>query len=275
LMLAKELELPADVLNGARLYGDDFSLEEVAEWYADEVEGYAGLIKDHGRQYSYSYHALNIRHGYRQLGNRRFARVLGLGSAYGDELRPIIDRMDSVTILDPSDEFPVSEIAGVPVSYAKPEVSGRIGFEDGSFDLVTCFGTLHHIPNVSFVIKEIGRILNRDGIALIREPISSMGDWRRPRPGLTKRERGIPIRIMNAALRDAGLKIRASTPCMQAGLAHVLRRCSGIEAFNSPFWVRVDEMICRITQMNSAYWRMSRLRKIAPSSVFIVAVKDI
>lgn len=30
-------------LSGAKLYGDDFTIDEIEEWFADEAEGYANL----------------------------------------------------------------------------------------------------------------------------------------------------------------------------------------------------------------------------------------
>src|SRR5690606_11406901 len=69
------------------------------------------------------------------------------------------------------------------------------------FDLVTCFGVLHHIPNVSHVMKEIHRTMRKDGLLLLREPIVSMGDWRQPRHALTKNERGLPESFLNEQLK--------------------------------------------------------------------------
>lgn len=40
--------------------------------------------------------------------------------------------------------------------------------------------------------------------ALIREPTISTGNWRRPRPGLTRRERGISKPILRAVVERAG-----------------------------------------------------------------------
>lgn len=73
---------------------------------------------------------------------------------------------------------------------------GKISFEDNSFDLITSFSVLHHVPNVSFVISELVRVLSKDGYLLIREPIHSMGDWSVKREGLTKNERGIHYKLL-------------------------------------------------------------------------------
>lgn len=40
-------------------------------------------------------------------------------------------------------------------------------FENDSFDLVYCFGVLHHTPNTDLAIKEIHRVLKNEGKAII------------------------------------------------------------------------------------------------------------
>jgi ubiquinone/menaquinone biosynthesis C-methylase UbiE len=107
--------------------------------------------------------------------------VLGFGSAYGDELIPNIQRAQAVTIVDPSGAFSSDTIHGVRASYVKPTPTGALPFSEEEFDLITCFGVLHHIPNVTTVVTELVRTLQPGGHILIREPIVSMGDWRKPR----------------------------------------------------------------------------------------------
>jgi ubiquinone/menaquinone biosynthesis C-methylase UbiE len=83
-----------------------------------------------------------------------------------------------------------ADLNGVPLTYVKPVASGTLPFPDGTFDLITFSGVLHHIPNVSYVVGELARVVTPDGYLLLREPIHSMGDWRGPRRGLTKKNAG-------------------------------------------------------------------------------------
>jgi 2-polyprenyl-3-methyl-5-hydroxy-6-metoxy-1,4-benzoquinol methylase len=46
----------------------------------------------------------------------------------------------------------------------------RIALDDGSVDRVICFDALHHTPNPTEVIKELGRVLKPDGMAGFSEP---------------------------------------------------------------------------------------------------------
>ena len=176
--------------SGIALYGDDFDIEQISEWYADEQEGYASLGAKSRVNYSYGYHNLNYQHGFKYIKNKLFNNAIGFGSAYGDEFKQIANNITgSITILDPSDAFSdVKEVYGIPCNYIKPNVNGDMPFKDDKFDLVTCLGVLHHIPNVSHVMREAYRCLSPGGYMLLREPIVSMGDWRQPRKGLTKRE---------------------------------------------------------------------------------------
>jgi ubiquinone/menaquinone biosynthesis C-methylase UbiE len=45
-----------------------------------------------------------------------------------------------------------------------------IPFDDGSFDLVTCFETIEHVDDAGAVLAEIARVLAADGIALVSSP---------------------------------------------------------------------------------------------------------
>ncbi len=114
--------------------------------------------------------------------------------------------IEQITILDPSEQFVVNEFKGKPIIYVKPTVEGKMEFPNNSFDVITSFGTLHHIPNVEFIIDEMARVLKPGGYLLIREPIISMGDWRNPRNGLTSRERGIPFELMKNYILKNKLK---------------------------------------------------------------------
>ena len=146
--------------SGQKLYGDDFSEEQIEEWFRDEEEGYANLGAKNKKTYKYVYHKLNNHHGYKYLRKKRIKNALGIGSAYGEELKPIATMIDYITILEPSDAFSgAHEIAGTPCRYVKPDSNGYMSFDRNSFDLITSFGVMHHVPNVTHVMKECYRCL--------------------------------------------------------------------------------------------------------------------
>jgi SAM-dependent methyltransferase len=252
---------------GRKLYGDDFTPRQIAQWHEDEREAYADLLADQAGPDEYWYHALNVRHGYSRIPGGPWARVLGLGSARGEEFLPVIGRVRDLTIVDPSDRFVGSMVGGVRPRYIKPTVEGVLPFADGTFDLLTCFGVLHHIPNVSFVLREMFRVLGPGGHALVREPVASMGDWRRPRHGMTRRERGIPPRLFREAIRGAGFSIEREAPCM---FRPALRVPWLARRANTPLGAAMDEWLSRLFAWNATYHATHWWQKIRPACRFFV-----
>lgn len=251
--------------SGEALYGDDLPPEEVAAWFEDEREAYASLGASDAGNYVYEYHALNLLHGFRHLPQGRIGTALGIGAAYGHEFRPILSRVDRLVLVEPSVAFRHEELDGVPLEYRPPSPTGDLPVEASSFDLVTCFGVLHHIANVSHVIAEIARVLRPGGHALVREPIVSMGDWRQPRRGLTPRERGIPLRLLRAMTAQAGFENAHEALCVMP----LVSRIAGTWA-NSRSLVLLDSLLGRATAWNHRYHATAPWHKVQPTNVFLV-----
>lgn len=259
-------------LSGQRLYGDNFSAEQIDAWFADEAEGYFDLTRTGDEGYAYGYHALNQKHGFSALPQRRFNHVLGIGAAYGDELRPVLASSDRITILEPASGFQHTAIDNVPVNYVQPVASGVMPFADGSFDLITCFGVLHHIPNVSQVVQELFRVARPGGFVLIREPVISMGDWRTPRKGLTKRERGIPLNLMREIIRTAGFDVVRERKCMFS-LTSRLRFLVRGAVYNNSAVVALDALLSRLPVWPDIYHARNAMQKLRPTAVYCVLRK--
>ena len=246
-------------LSGAKLYGDDFSIDEIRAWFADEAEGYATLGAKERREYRYAYHELNILHGFRHLPRRMFNEVLGIGSAYGDEFRPIADAIGNIIIVEPSNAFAdVHEVLGASCRYVKPVAEGDLPFDRDRFDLITSLGVMHHIPNVTHVMSECHRCLSSGGVMLLREPIVSMGDWTKPRQGLTKRERGIPLSVLRDIILRVGFKVMHESLCVFRPLP-VLAQKLGVAAFNSRVLTLADKLLSGAFSWNMKYHKDARL----------------
>jgi SAM-dependent methyltransferase len=263
----------SDYFLGRKLYGDDFPIEKLETWYEQEKEGYAGEVLSRSESYRYAYHALNEYYGFRRIEFKAGASALGLGSAYGSEFIPILPRLGHVTILDPSDEFAVRQkLENVPVSYRKPSVDGTLQFPDNAFDLITCFGVLHHIANVSKVLSECRRCLALEGVMLCREPIVTQGDWRKPRRGMTQNERGIPYQLFLEMVRNAGLSVERASLFDFPPFVRFMHTI-GLAVFASPVATRVDGLLARAFSFNTRYHRIGLLEKFGPASVFLVLRK--
>ena len=255
------------------LRGDDFSIDEIEQWFEDEKEGYANLGAKNKESYTYKYHKLNEITSYRYLPNKVYNKVLGIGSAYGDELLPIISKIKTITILDPSDSFNIiTEIKNVPCQYVKPKLNGDLPFEDNEFDLITVFGVFHHIPNISHVFKEANRVLSKGGVMCIREPIVSMGDWTKPRRGLTKNERGIPYKLFKDIALKSGFKIKEETLCDFPPLTKFFSKV-GITVFNNKVATYVDLFFSKLFSWNINYHPKTIKDKFRPASLSLVLEK--
>lgn len=255
---------------GEALYGDDFDADAIAAWFRDEENAYAELW--HQSSGVYGYHALNHWHGFRHLPPGPLGSVLAFGSAHGQEVEPLLDRLRAVTLLDSSDTFSGRPVPGVSVRREKARSTGELPFEADSFDLVTCFGVLHHIPNVSYVLTELHRVLRPGGWLLLREPSTSMGNWTRPRPGLTPRERGIPPQWMRVRLQRTGFQLLRATPCHFSPLLALSNR--GGPSYARPLTVRVDAWLSQLFAWNHRYVSEQPWQKVRPGSTFYVARKS-
>lgn len=227
------MPLDADIATyfaGEKLYGDDFTLEQLKKWCEEEAEGYSGLVAVARRRYSYAYHELNKIHGFRHEQLPRNCKALGIGSAYCEEFLPILSNLAHITALDPSEQFGIREFHDVPVSHVRPSIEGNMPFADDHFDIITCFGVLHHIANVSFVLRECYRVLKPGGVMFCREPIVTMGDWRKPRRGVTKNERGIPFDLFTEMVNRTGFDVSHETLFDFAPLGRLLS-IVGLRAF--------------------------------------------
>lgn len=254
------------------IYGDDFTMGEIEQWYIDEAEAYTDLYV-RNKEYTYGTHALNKYHIFRHIPKRNYHRVLGFGAAGGDEFLPILEQIQNLVIIEPSSLYDERKSVGeVPCMWVKPNVSGKLPFDNDAFDLVTCFSALHHIPNVSFVFGELVRVLRPGGYLLVREPVISMGDWRISRTGLTKRERGIPLPVFYKLFQNAQLEIVTQSRCIFPPI-HILFHKMSISPYNHRAIVYLDAVLSNLFAWNYRYHRTKWWHKISPRSACFVLKK--
>jgi SAM-dependent methyltransferase len=258
--------LSPDVLSGARLYGDDFAPAEIGAWFEAEQQGYHGLVGERPEARPYEYAALNDFHAFDFLRRQRFDTCVALGCAWGDDVAPLAPVVQRFVAIEPAREWWRDEIAGRPARYVAPAPSGAVDIPSHSADLAVSLGVLHHIPNVSAVVTEMARVLKSGGLFVLREPVNSMGDWRQPRTGLTAHERGIPRRWLRGTLEAAGFSVERDRPCMFGPLPRVWPM-----PYASKAGVLADAVLSTATQWNTHYWQDRIWKKLAPSSVFMVA----
>lgn len=262
-------------LRGDALYGDDFTPRQLQQWWSEEEEGYSGLLMDSDQPKRYDYHGINRVLFFDRWTLAKRLKVMGLGSAYGHELIPIIDRMEEAVIVDPSDIFANDHVlTGCPVTYVKSQIDGMIAQPDGVFDLVTCFGVLHHIANVSAVLGECYRVLKPGGVMFCRDPIVTQGDWQKPRPGLTKNERGIPVDIFRRSAKNVGFNIARSTLCDFSPYRRVMAQI-GLPSYDGKLTSQIDLVLSWLFSFNTSYHRPNFLQKFGPASLAMILTKPV
>lgn len=258
------------LMSGETIFGDDLTEEEIRRWYADEEHASFDIYGDVDTS---QYDALNREHGFSRLLAERFGVCVALGTADGKDVAPLAPRVERYVAIEPEEKWWKPTIGGRPARFLKPAITGRIPMADGEADLAVALGVLHHIPNVSFVISELGRVVRSGGELVLREPVVAMGDWRRPRKGLSRRERGLPPGPFLRAVEDAGFRIRRTTLYDCPATIRACRLLRVRHPFDRRAVVLADKWLSAALRWNMHYRATNVLQKIAPASMFIVAQK--
>lgn len=255
--------------NGEKIYGDDFTIDQIEEWFRDESEAYCEIVPEQHRD-TYDEYKLQTEVLLYRYINKNSLSLLSYGGGYGTEIIPIIDKVKEVTILEPGSKFVRDEIKGKKVKYIVPEPSGKMHFRNGEFDCITCLGVLHHIPNVTYIISEFSRVLKDDGIILIREPISSMNLFSGQRNGLTPHERGLPLNKFKQIICDNGLTIKKQTLYDFGPLWKIK---SLLKIKENKFYLCIDILLSKLFLWNYSYDSKNYFKKFRPNSVAFVLCK--
>lgn len=263
--------------SGKHLYGDDFDEESIKQWFAEEEHGYYNLGAEstevNNGKNIYGYDALNHFHAYRHLRGLTFPTALAVGCARGDDIAPLSRQIGRIIAVEPERRWWRDRIGSAPATFHAPCISGAMPADTGTVDLAVCLGALHHIPNVTAVLQEISRAMSPGAIFILREPVTTMGDWRRARQGLTKNERGIPLPWLEDTLDACGLRPLRRGFCMFPLTSRIARVAKLQHFYNSDAIVLTDYLTSKMSAWNYQYHRTSIWRKIAPSSVFYVLAK--
>ena len=271
------MEFLQEHLVGERLIGNDLSGADLQQWYDEEANGFYQIVTDaHATAGEVEFNpdtvAMNRFHG-SYLPKQRFDECLAIGCANGADLLALELDIGHVTAIEPSREWWSESRDGVSFSYRMPTLDGTIDLADNSVDLVVALGSLHHVATVEHVVSEMLRVLKPGGAFLVREPMTSMGDFRGPRVGLTRYERGIPFGLMRQFILNGGGRLVRTLPCSFQGVRLAVLPF-GILAHNHMPLVWLDYVASKLLMFNSRYWRPRLIDKLAPTSMVYVATKD-
>lgn len=255
--------------SGSKLYGDDFTHPQISKWYQDEEHASYDIYNGVDTT---QYDALNWYYAYRHL-HKFYDKCVALGIADGKDIEPFAKNIGEIFGIEPEERWWRNKIGNTKAKYLKPAVDGKIPLETNSCDLSICLGVLHHIPNVSYVVGELGRVLKKDAIAVFREPVTMMGDFRFSRPRMSPHERGIPPAIFKKILNDSGMQIVQFVLFDNPIVSRLSQKFGINRPYDSKLIVKIDRVASFLFSWNKHYHPKNLLCKIQPSSVFIIAVK--
>lgn len=279
-MIKQKTSLPqiidSKIKSGDHLAGNDFSIDDIKIWFNQEKEAYyvqdsgQNLVED--RWYEYARY-LNHKVGFDKLTfdeNDNFS-VLVIGPGPGKEIEKFSKKYKNAKLhfIESSENYKNELRIAFPNSVVlDANIDASINLKSNSINLIVAFSVLHHIPNITKCLGELYRVLKDDGIMFLREPCSSMGDWRGPRSA-TPNERGISKKWFLKEFDKLNLRVFTKpVPVLFDQLNKIIVK-SFFGKFMSNYMIYVlDRIISKIVSVNNHYWRDSFFKKIGPSAYF-------
>jgi SAM-dependent methyltransferase len=277
----KTTSLPFDISpsikNGRVLVGDDFTDEQLSIWYEQEKEAFYEKYAANSEVdpwYAYMKYVNEIL-GFSKINKSEdeHKSILFLGPGSGIEVERFASNNPdwSLNFIESSDNFKLQLRRKFPLSRIKDAtISGDIALRKNCQDVVCAFSVLHHIPNISKVVGEIFRVTKPGGLFMVREPCSSMSDWRYNRSA-TPNERGISCYLLTSIAQSTGFELVSKPiPVLFAPINKILKKTIGFSFIPFNLLYRIDRLISQIVSFNDYYWRDTWYKKIGPSSYFYV-----
>lgn len=259
-----------------KLRGNDYSKKDIEKWYQEEEEYHNQFKGGRSKEYWIIYETFNNKYAFDKFINfNPEVKVLSFGCAEGNDLEKNYKKYKfKLYGLEASEElikafrkkFPYAEIK-------KSNINGDIDYNDNTFDYAIVLGVLHHIPNVSFVLSELYRVLKKGGRIVIREPISSMRPKfkYRKNDNISPNERGIPINFIKNEIEKLGFNILAISKAYYAPLMEAIKICPFLQ--NCPVLIYYIDKLCCSLPFPIKYYRENIFSKCAPGSAYYIAEK--
>jgi hypothetical protein len=143
--------------------------------------------------------------------------------------------------------------------------------EDDKFDLITCFGVLHHIPNASFVFGKLVRTLKPRSFR-VTGANCFFGRLEETRRGLIKRERGIPLNILGNIVQSSGVETIRQSLCAFPLTPRIFRLLRP-DVYNSSIATKVDLVLSAAFAWNVNYHPRNTFQRLRPTSTFLILKK--
>lgn len=120
-----------------------------------------------GRDYEHAAEEMAIK---RFLKGKKFKNAADIGGGYGRLCVLLKNYSDKVTLAEPSKaqlDIAKQFLRDHKNIDSKLMQADDLKFKDGSLDLVTMIRVMHHLPDPKTELKEINRVLSKDGIFIL------------------------------------------------------------------------------------------------------------
>lgn len=225
-----------------------------ADKYNDPSHNYLKYWE--GRDYEHAAEEMAI---HRLLKGKHFKHAVDVGGGYGRLCLLLKNYADKVTLAEPSQQqLDLAE----EFLKAHPEVDRKLlqaddlKFKEGAVDLVTMVRVMHHLPRPEDELKEIARVLSRDGMAIIE-----VANYAHARNRLKHLLKGKPLPMKPIDIRSAANKKKDEIPFVNHNPKTVIRQFE-----DAGFTV---ERVLSVSNLRSP-----GLKKIVPQKVML-AVEDV
>lgn len=120
-----------------------------------------------GRDYEHAAEEMAIK---RLLRGKHFKAAADIGGGYGRLCVLLKKYSDKVTLVEPAKsqhEIAKKYLKDHPDIDQKIMQADELGFKDESLDLITMIRVMHHLPDPVSELKEVYRVLSKDGIFIL------------------------------------------------------------------------------------------------------------
>ena len=233
-----------------KLLGNDFNPDEIRKWYDEEAkyhDQFKGGRNDADEYWSI-YEEFNKKYALNEYVKfNEEVKILSFGCAEGSDTAKLYrEHKFRLYGLESSDQLINAFKKGFPDSeIVKANTDGKIDYPSDFFNYIFCFGVLHHIPNVSYVLKEFHRVLGKGGIAVIREPVCWMYSGKIRPKDLSPNERGIPVDFFRDEFEKLNFEILNVRKSYYKPLMHFVRKSPFLWKFPSLVYT-LDNLLSQI-----------------------------
>lgn len=274
----KNIEITESIRKADSLAGDDLSSDQIIKWYKEEELAFdASEVSIYSKNLEIDPFYIYLRSLILKLSDclrwpekNKKIKVLCIGPGDGSEIKNIKGLLNNnLYFIESSNYFiDLLEINFPGSNILKSEPLGEINLKDASIDIVICLSVLHHMPNVTKIISECYRVLDKDGTLIIREPCSSMGNWKNPERKSTPNERGIPRKWLLKTSKKIGFQKLKSTPIAFLPLSKLFKLLRLNKFMQSNLYFILDRLISLLLVNNDKYFRKSFFQKLGPNVYF-------